>query len=268
MGYSPLYESPENQSHEQVRREMDGRSLIIVRHGERIDEVDEDLWMEAMRSHRALRMGHRKRCRRSEVADPHLTDQGLRQAEHAAEHLLQLLAKDKPVECVYSSRLIRTVQTAYKIAVRFNVPIVLKSSLSESAAAVMRANGAFDFLSIEELAFFAPGVRLIDGDSVQEADEEDVHDFLEEPLGPSTPRNDRLSNWERCLHRIAGRHERSVVVAHRETIRDLAPVMRRTVPYCGLACFKFVPAETSSLILHWCSDNNGHPIFPPPKEAS
>jgi broad specificity phosphatase PhoE len=248
--------------------------VIIVRHAERIDEVDMGVWREVLGRHRDKHMGHRRRCVRSESNDPHLTHGGLQQAEQAADHLVEVLrAQGIVVDCIYSSRLIRTVQTAHKIAIKLNVPIVLSSYLAESAAAVARSEGTFDFLSAEELAHFAPGTQLVEGDALlcddattsdnPNGEEEVIEDFLAEDdtEGYSTPRERAMGKWERCVHSVAKRHTTSVIVAHRETIRDLAPEFsRRKVPYCGLAYFDY--HSPSTMKLQRCSDRDGTVIFP------
>lgn len=247
--------------------------LIIVRHAERIDEVSMSLWREVSQRHREAHMT-RERCRNSESNDPHLTELGLQQAEEAAMHLIDVLNTNGiQLQCIYSSRLIRAVQTAHKIAVKLDIPIVVSSSLAESAAAVAQSEGRFDFLSTAELAHFAPGVTLVDGDEPttchgSSSDDEEVGDFLTEDE-PMSARNIAMGNWEKCIHSVARKHEIAVVVAHRETIRDLAPeFQRRRVPYCGLAYFDCKHVSRPELKLHSCSDRDGSLVFPPVVEGA
>ena len=253
---------------------MDSSRLIVVRHAERMDEVSMDHWRERLLSHREQHMAHRSRHPYSERHDTHLTDTGIRQAEEVANHLHgELTAEGVQLQCVYSSRLIRAVQTAHPIAVRFGVPIVLSSAIAECAAAVAKISDSFDFLSAEELQHFAPGVTLVEGDelfvgsdnnnkkikdSADTEEEEEVVDFCTEvDHEPMTPR------WEQYLQGIGRKHPTALVVAHRETIYNLSSGCRvRKVPYCGHAYFTMVPSSGEIKLRH-CLDRSGTVVFSP-----
>lgn len=222
-----------------IQAPLSKNKLIVVRHGERIDEVDADLWYR--RKHRqSRRILSRRRCDMSEDNDPNLTDDGLRQAEAAADRIIQdAIRGGYSIDCIYSSKLIRAVQTAHKLAIKLNIPIILSASLAQSAAAVERMGERFDFLSISELAHFAPGVELLDD-------------------GSMIP-----SSWEsHLLGTIVARRNNCIVFAHRETIRDLVPEFsRRKVPYCGMALFTHSEHPHQPLILDEIIDKEGNCLF-------
>jgi hypothetical protein len=218
---------------------VEQKRLIVVRHGERIDEVDADLWYRRKSRH-SRQILRRRRCDMSDDNDPNLTEEGLRQAEAAAEKIIQDASRDGySIDCIFSSKLIRAVQTAHKLAIRLNIPIVLSSSLAQSAAAVSRMGERFDFLAISELAHFAPGVELLDDES-------------------TVP-----SSWEsHLLDNIAARRNNCVVFAHRETIRDLVPEFsRRKVPYCGMALFSYSDDLKWPIKIDKIIDKEGNTLF-------
>ena len=64
--------------------------LIIVRHGERVDEVSRAEWDTIRRSHRTNLS--RQRDKLSEIHDPHLTDTGIQQAKDASETILKMVS--------------------------------------------------------------------------------------------------------------------------------------------------------------------------------
>lgn len=248
------------------------RQVIIVRHAERMDEVDKGLWRDACIQHRRDRM-RRDRCARSDINDPHLTEHGLQQAEEAAVFLQETLTRQGiSLDRIYSSRLVRTVQTAHKIALKLKVPIILSSRLAESAAAVAKAKGEFDFLSATELSHFAPGVDLIDDEdefkisaaAVSHDDELDtLSDYLEQ-IDISV--HNKIEPWESSIHDAVKKHSFSLIVAHRETIRDLAPDhMKHTIPYCGISVFGFTDAlPRPRLEFQFCCNRDGSKIASPP----
>ena len=84
----------------------------------------------------------------------------------------------------------------------------VSTGLALTAEAVRSSNGKFEFLTVEEIQADCPLVRVIDADEL---------------ISPSC--------WLRCLEDIGSQSKVSVVVAHRETIRNLA---RRhfSTPYC------------------------------------
>jgi hypothetical protein len=157
-------------------------------------------------------------------------------------------SESSPNIVLYSSKLIRCVQTAYEIALQLNIStITVSTGLALTAKAVEECrqknidNGPFIFSSIEEIRAMCPAVEVVDGD----------------PFIPS-------SSWDCAIRHIAagtgtctdidgtdattdsaGSDEKKsvllgsavpVVVAHRETIRNMIGQYLR-LPYCCIARF-------------------------------
>mmetsp|Transcript_2569 Transcript_2569/g.2540 ORF Transcript_2569/g.2540 Transcript_2569/m.2540 type:complete len:238 (+) Transcript_2569:55-768(+) len=191
---------------------MERKKLIIVRHGERIDEINPMEWLNYCKTN----YNERSIEFNSRLDDPHLTNDGLIQAQEVAESILhELQGIDIPY--IYCSKLIRAVQTAYYIALRLSKPIVVSKGFALTAAAVGNAGNSFNFLSIDEIRGFCPDIEIIDGD------------VEESYLIPS-------DNWHYPLKHVINNHSVSLVVAHRETIRNLARERLKT-PYCCYGIF-------------------------------
>jgi broad specificity phosphatase PhoE len=249
----------------------EGGAVVVVRHGERVDEV-KGLNEEWHKKCRQLH-GHCKHTFFCRVSDPPLTKKGKLQARKVAESLSRELlnAPERP-QVVFSSKLIRSLMTAYEIAKELKVPICVSGGFSLTAAAVVKAKRRFTFLSMEELQLLCPGVLLIDGDT-------DVFPFpipvsvpatttsqqqQQQPSTPScassfysdfsptashtptTPRMGYLPNrtWQQSLQFLSN-WKCSLVVAHRESIRNLSGQFLKT-PYCCYGVFTF-HASTGAL---------------------
>lgn len=200
--------------------------VLLVRHGERLDEVNKHEWNRARR-HLSKAYRDRQRCDYSDLHDPHLSARGIAQATEAANTVFAIAAhKGMTVDCVYSSRLTRAIQTAHQIALKFQVPIVVSALLAKSAAAVAKKVDKFDFLTMQELQHFAPGVTLI----------EDTNHICS-------------ADWDHYLvSQIASKRALSVVVAHRESFRDLSVELQRQhnrIPYCGIGSFHLNESKTA-----------------------
>lgn len=206
-------EEQQQDSQQQQRGEM--RKVIVIRHGERIDETDPSYWFnhcKATYDPKINRMGYESR-----LSDPYLTENGNQQAQEVTNTLLKELSSYEinEITSIYSSKLIRSIQTAYSIAKKIHKPIILCKGFAMTAAAVESIGDEFQYLSLQEIQELCPGVELIDGD---------VDEMI-----PS-------QSWLHPFHYVVRNHEVSLVVAHRESIRNLAQRRLRT-PYCCYGVF-------------------------------
>ena len=158
------------------------------------------------------------------MKDPPLTDRGI---EGAVQVSLTLKEIFPDVKYVYSSKLIRAIQTAYPIARAFNDPLYVSRGLALTALAVSTYD-KFEMLRMSEIRALCPHVHVIncDGDDDDNADKSNTSEFR-------LPADD----W---FAAIAGASElssgSSIVVAHRETLRALAG-RRLSTPYCCFGIF-------------------------------
>mmetsp|Transcript_49112 Transcript_49112/g.87647 ORF Transcript_49112/g.87647 Transcript_49112/m.87647 type:complete len:283 (-) Transcript_49112:1477-2325(-) len=177
-------------------------NVWMVRHGERLDEVDRNRWI--------------KMATRRTWHDPPLTSRGKDQAVLAARSLLEH-ARQRSFDAIYTSPLLRCMQTAEQIAKHLDLPVVAVPGLAECAAAV-RQHGlsSSTFRSEEELSAqcamdFTMSPKLMDFDTQLRA--------LASTKGPDL-----------------------LVVTHREGLRDtsaLTPTPFRHTPYCCVAHFRY-----------------------------
>ena len=119
--------------------------------------------------------------------DPPITNNGMRIAREAATKILDLVnelsssiprinevryclweyvfSKQEillfffllPQVRIYSSRLIRAVQTAHQIALHLNLPIYLSTGLATISASVAKKRESFPFFSADEIKSICPG---------------------------------------------------------------------------------------------------------------
>lgn len=181
------------------------RSFLIVRHSERLDEVAPEEWVASLKDNKS------NRDRYSLENDTPITARGVTLASDAAKTVKTILStrlrnseslRDLNVR-IYSSRLLRCVQTAYQIAQELDLPIHVSSGLSLTAVAVGRRKTTFQFQTLQELAAICPGTDLHCCDSE----------------GSAVPVT--RTHWKTALQDIAARDEINIIVAHRETIRNL-----------------------------------------------
>ena len=161
--------------------------------------------------------------------------------------MCSILADNKMViNRVYTSRLQRSVSTAYPLALELGVPLIVSSALSKTAAAVEIAEwdlSPFLFQTLENLRELCPGVDVIDGDQMGSAPQ-----LVYEPKG----------HWSDPLKNIAMTDPISIVVAHRETIKNVMKKKFR-VSYCAIGDFNFVPeSEIFSLNSMYNRDGSEH----------
>ena len=88
---------------------MSDQTVWIARHGNRLDFVNPEWFNTAKRRY-----------------DPPLSEDGWIQAKELANRL-----KGEPIEHIFSSPFLRTIQTAYCVAQALNLPIKLEVGLSE-----------------------------------------------------------------------------------------------------------------------------------------
>jgi len=113
------------------------QTVWIARHGNRIDFVNPDWFLTAERRY-----------------DPHLSDDGVVQAQQLAQRL-----KQESIAQIFASPFLRTVQTANEVAEVLDLPIKLESGLSEWLNPVwMKAKP--ERLSLKALAELYPRIDL------------------------------------------------------------------------------------------------------------
>jgi broad specificity phosphatase PhoE len=190
--------------------------VLIVRHSERIDEVDKDSWKIAVEQYD----GNRNKGDFSK--DPCLTSNGITIAAGMAITTKKWLTANKWVlGRVYCSKLRRCIETASMLVKELNVPLYVSYGLALTSKSVEERNGGFEFFSIEDLTDLYPGIEFVDCDEV--APDSDAW----------VPR----LNWFEALHHLAERHEHCVIVAHSETVKNLLGPSK--VPYCSLSKFTY-----------------------------
>jgi broad specificity phosphatase PhoE len=201
--------------------------LILVRHSERLDEVDEREWQQFVV--KKLRTENCQRNPDSFHADPPITPNGKLIAEHAGTTLQNLLhqrhsseERTSPLRIrIYSSRLLRCLQTSIRVAKKLNIrEIYISSGLALTAAAVDRLGSAFEFLTVEEIE----GLCVKHGIQVHNCDEEGREYSISS------------SHWFDALQDVSNHAELDykITVCHRETIRNLLPIYPK-LPYCCIA---------------------------------
>mgnify|MGYP003386077247 CR=1 FL=1 len=229
----------------------EGGSVVIIRHGERMDEVAglAEQWEAACRQDHS----HCRETFYSRVNDPPLTEDGKLQAREVANTLKQELLKSPEMpQVIFSSKLIRSLMTAYEIAKELSLPICVSRGFALTAAAVVKKGSKFSFLTLEQMRELCPGVELIDGDldifhpphlqPSQGADNSNTSTMATISVRPRSLSDERLDHipdrsWEEAL-RFLGNWKYSLVVAHRESIRNLSGQYLKT-PYCCYGIFSF-----------------------------
>ena len=163
--------------------------MIVIRHSERIDETDdEQKWREHVSSDPSAR------DKRDYINDPILTLNGRLIAKTAAETVRRYAEE---VTCIYSSRLTRSVETAYQLALLLDVPIYVSKGLALTALAVENKGVEhFEFATMLELREQCPGVVLIECDMPPDDLPDDASLSLH--YVPT-------SSWEQALEEIASR---------------------------------------------------------------
>lgn len=224
----------------------DGGSVLVVRHGERMDEVmSKKKWQK-----RCLKIwkDHYKDISKhlffSRCVDPPLTDAGMKHARIVAASLAREIANapEKP-RVIFCSKLLRCVMTAVEVAEVLSLPICVSEGFSLTAKAIECSRDDFSFLSFDEIRYFFPTVEWIDGDTNIFPDCR----YDQQPSNPGESRPRSLSDerlialparsWEYSL-RFVSNWKYSIVIAHRESIRKLSE-KRLGTPYCCYAQFTY-----------------------------
>lgn len=199
-----------------VRTPSRSPTFIIVRHGQRADEDDRIAWAEHVEATCSS-----KNERYSRFNDPPLTPTGEQEAAAVALTLQsELRTLDTPLQYIFCSRLMRCVQTAYRIALHLQLPIVVSSGLALTAAAVEKCRlhrSCFQFTKMEDIRSICKDVEVIDGDESAQVN----------LLLP-------YDSWEAPLKFLSANFPTSLIVAHRETIRNISN-LRQPIPYCAYA---------------------------------
>lgn len=197
--------------------------LIAVRHGERLDKADEELWKSIV-----AETGLTGPTAVYFSQDPPLTALGYNQASEMARNVNAEAGKTRKPIRVYSSRLLRSVGTAVEIAKFTNSPVYLSSGLSMVIPEVKRANGLFMFKSVTELNEKFPGIIFVDCDV-------------------AGPDNIPCSSWPKAFKAIVADDTRlSIIVGHGETLKSLVGSKVKT-PYCCYGLFnKKAPSRISN----------------------
>lgn len=200
-------------------------NFIVVRHSERMDEAKPPTeWTRYLKRNEA----HNNRGRYSFMNDTLITKNGELIAEEAGKTVKSLIANDSREVVVYSSRLIRCVQTAYKVAKELGLPIYVATGLSMTAVAVVKRK--FNYASLKQLQSMCPGTDIV----------------LCDDLPCTSERYVSSTSWDGAIRSIVSRtHCSNIIVAHRETIRNLS-AQRMRLPYCCIGLFAFYHNENQA----------------------
>ena len=241
-----------------------GGSVVVIRHGERVDEVKHlrAEWLASCKD----QFGHCRETFYCRVNDPPLTENGKLQAKEVANTLKgELLNSMETPQIIFSSKLTRSLMTAYEIAKELGLPICVSRGFAMTASAVAKKGAAFAFLSFEEMQDLCPGVLLIDGDmdifhppqQQQSSDDSTssstpgaVSASASSAIGrPRSLSDERLHHipdktWKQSLEFLGSNWKYSIVVAHRESIRNLSGQYLKT-PYC---CYGIFSYQTRSVV--------------------
>ena len=187
-----------------MKRMVEERKVWIVRHGERVDEVDKT-WTGENRH------------------DPPLTSRGMEQAMKAANFLRSLEGKVR-FERIHSSPLVRALQTAERISDAINLPVRVNNGLGYFAAqtALYETRNKRKPPFVQDIERCCPLMKV-----------DKIHDRMHSD--PMKTLCDIVENTK------AGYD--TLIVAHRECIRDLLDpeqAMKERLPYCTVALFTYV----------------------------
>jgi len=175
----------------------------LVRHGERLDEVNEALWRDT--------------CTAKNWHDPPLTTNGQSQAHRRAKSLVDL-ASERRFDAIYTSPLLRCMQTSEQLAKVLGLPVRAVPGLGECAAAVRQVGlSGESFRSNAELQHYCSSMTFTMGTEMLGFREQ--LEQLARQKGPNL-----------------------LVVTHREGMRDVSSLSATPFfnsPYCCVAHYRF-----------------------------
>ena len=190
-------------------------NLIVVRHSERLDEANESAWKRIVATHSG-----RKTFKNDPILSP---VKGPKFAQEAAITIKKMLEVDRTGReiVIYSSRMLRAVQTASIICKELNLPLHLSGGLAHVIPAVKNCIGDFEFADVEEINQYCSGVDIVNCDDHR------------------SPHYIPHRSWRNAVQTIVLRSPTvlNIIVGHRETVRKLAGAHLQT-PYCCLGMFK------------------------------
>ena len=217
--------------------------LYLIRHGERLDETDRSAWKKKLKTYegKCKNMNHR-------IADVCITEKGHREAEEMALYISSTKAKElEGIPCIYVSRLQRAIQTAYPLALKLGLPLMVSSGISTCALCVRKCiekSMRFEFFKLDELQSMCKGVELIDVD--------DKYHPLHVPT----------KSWRKAIETIAMRSDELqkplIIVGHRELNRNVVGNKNLKTPPCGISYIKATKSEVDLTDDGIDNDNDNH----------
>lgn len=227
--------------------------LWIVRHSERLDEVDSSSFKIHVNNESQKTSRHIKFI----SGDTPITPTGALIAQEGGKFLSRYFGQaidrrkiltTTPIVRIFASRLLRCVQTAYEIAKTLNVSVIyLSKGIALTALAVQDSEERgkpFHFLSIDELkASYCPDIHFEDCDVATHPYYIPTNDWLQafgrvNQLPILMTQDTGLSfASSRSSSETNEPYVINIVVAHRETIRNFLDERRR-LPYCCIAPMK------------------------------
>jgi hypothetical protein len=220
-----------------------GQCLYVIRHGERLDEIEPQEWEgQVSKMYRcAEESGVALRAMDCTYADAPLTARGVQMAKDMAVKFKRKLDTDgvniKDLKCIYCSRLLRAIQTAYEVAKALELPLVISAHLSCTALAVFsycnQKRGGdgwehYEYRSMSEIATYCPGIPLYCHDA--DPDPDDCFCFARRAVGP-----------EPCAHPFAcppalrfSTHFEEIAIRRAE--QTAASTAAKPVSLCAASC--------------------------------
>eukprot|EP00802_Teleaulax_amphioxeia_P007622 Tamp_07629.p1 GENE.Tamp_07629~~Tamp_07629.p1 ORF type:complete len:339 (-),score=53.17 Tamp_07629:1447-2403(-) len=214
----------------------------VVRHGERVDEVPGVRWDKCGKTN-------------PQWFDPALTGRGHEHAAGVADAIRDKLGGKCPFDVIYTSPLVRTVQTAEKFSERLGIPIEVVPGLCTCAAAIKREGlvqregrlwlqkSGLPLQTTEELKRLSPNATYteartnVDNAAITCSFAECLENLCETAL--------RSGRSEAATGQTASQPRRIMLVAHREGIRELSRVAEGSAitntPYCCVGIFRYSP---------------------------
>lgn len=275
-----------------ITMSVNANQFIVVRHSERLDETNANAWREMITKYKSSQNNNtingkvvKKRDVTSYTNDPPISNPtGVSYAKEAAvtiKRLLDASSIDYNMIRIFSSRLLRSIETSYHIAKALNQPIYLSGGLSNIISVVKNTKGCFEFISIAELQWKYPDVEFINCDVTDISSATTISSIIkdskgnkkksmsstnqststlsEAPLLPSTTDVTTtnvvssyryvlpIDSWRETIRLILQNNDGNylnILVAHRETVRKLAGRHLNT-PYCCIGVFQMTPLDSS-----------------------